>query len=451
MQARMLLAGVLAAACTGPAVIADETGTTSASSASTTDGSCDIGTQGCVCTNGGACDPGLECVAGSCVNPDCAIGTLGCPCTEGGACDPGSVCNAGFCIDDDGGTSISATGMTSLDSTASSVSLDTSASSESADASATATGPDNDSSSGDTGEPVDLVDWTKRRPIQVDNSLQVDLVDHQVLITMPWDDDWEPTLDDLRFTDASGTVLLPHWVETYSGGLSVDVWVRVPQVDANDIATIYVYYSNPAATDTGDPNATFVLFEPFDGNALDANDWTSTGSYEVDNGRLRIDTGSVYSTAPLATLPGHLIEARASWIEGTGMSTGLAICEAQSGAQDTYCGGIHRFGGIIEAGMTDGEFFVVPTQNLNGVRLGTMAWVGVGANADYVQFEINRGLTDEDNTMAEIPGDFYILLGSEAGSIAGINDVQSIEYEHVIVRQFAITDPETFVGNEEDV
>lgn len=61
---------------------------------------CAIGSPGCACTEGGACDPGAVCVSDLCVRPSegCAIGAEGCPCTMGGACDPGLECLSRRCV-----------------------------------------------------------------------------------------------------------------------------------------------------------------------------------------------------------------------------------------------------------------------------------------------------------------------------------------------------------------
>ena len=63
---------------------------------STTD-MCTPGIEGCPCTRGGACDPGLSCISEVCVDASCAVGSLGCPCTQGGGCDPELACVDDVC------------------------------------------------------------------------------------------------------------------------------------------------------------------------------------------------------------------------------------------------------------------------------------------------------------------------------------------------------------------
>jgi len=61
---------------------------------------CPIGSKGCPCTGGGACDAPLECHAQSqaCYDPDCDEGSLSCPCFQG-MCFGDLMCTEGFCHD----------------------------------------------------------------------------------------------------------------------------------------------------------------------------------------------------------------------------------------------------------------------------------------------------------------------------------------------------------------
>lgn len=60
------------------------------------DEGCVVGSEGCECTPGGGCDPGLSCESGVCTG--CLVGSQGCECTSGGGCDPGLSCDAGLCV-----------------------------------------------------------------------------------------------------------------------------------------------------------------------------------------------------------------------------------------------------------------------------------------------------------------------------------------------------------------
>ena len=59
---------------------------------------CAVGSKGCPCTAGGACDAPLECHAQSlnCYDPECDEGSPSCPCFEG-MCFVDLICSDGLC------------------------------------------------------------------------------------------------------------------------------------------------------------------------------------------------------------------------------------------------------------------------------------------------------------------------------------------------------------------
>jgi hypothetical protein len=168
---------------------------------------------------------------GVCSAPTCPVGSAGCPCTIGGACEGDLLCNAGTCFDP---------GETATD--------------------ATESGSD-DTGSTTTGESLD--DWTRRRPIVVGNELSDDLSGFQVLVTVDYDDDMNVDFSDLRFTDEDGSAI-PHWTEDSVSPAWAEVWVRVPSIPARGSTTVYVYYGNPMAESADDGEATFSFFDGFD-------------------------------------------------------------------------------------------------------------------------------------------------------------------------------------------
>ncbi|MGI9648326.1 MAG: DUF2341 domain-containing protein, partial [Acidimicrobiia bacterium] len=100
-------------------------------------------------------------------------------------------------------------------------------------------------------------DWTKRRKIVFDNSLQgTDLDEFPVLVTIPGASfDYLQTQNlgqDLRFVDATGEPL-SHEIEVWNELGDSYVWVKVPRVDAlSTTDSIWMYYGNPVALDRQD-------------------------------------------------------------------------------------------------------------------------------------------------------------------------------------------------------
>ncbi len=60
---------------------------------------CAVGSAGCQCTAGGACDPGLSCASGVCASVDeCEEGSAGCGCRQDATCEPKLTCVDDLCV-----------------------------------------------------------------------------------------------------------------------------------------------------------------------------------------------------------------------------------------------------------------------------------------------------------------------------------------------------------------
>ena len=405
-----------------------------------TDPECPVGAVSCACTPGGSCDPGLVCTATStCIDPSCSVGAEGCTCTPGGSCDPGLECMNAFCVDPDG-TTDPTNGPDSTEPT-----TDDETSQTNASASESSSGGE----SSTTGEPVDLDGWAKRRPVFVDNAFDEELSDIEVFAVLDWDADFAPDLADLRFTNAAGTELLPYWIESFVAPTSASVWVRVPQVPARESVTIQLWYDNPNAVDASDPYATFHGFHDFAGNDLDPDAWIGTGTYQVANGVLTVQTGSVYSTEPLVSMPGFALEASMLWETQGDSVTGIRLASSQMSGVPLI--GVHRTGlGMYGSGRDFMDEPLIPTQLLDiSAVLNQWRYVGIGMSDDITRFMTNH--VNDDDFMVTIPSDYYAILGYGTGSGAGEQNCDNTRYDHVLVRRFARFPPTTFAGAEEDV
>ena len=81
---------------------------------------------------------------------------------------------------------------------------------------------------------------------------------------------------DLRFTASDGTTLLSFWTNSYTSGVSANVWVKVTDnLDTSKL--IYMYYGNAGASNLSNATATFIFFDDFENNNF--NRWTSAGAY----------------------------------------------------------------------------------------------------------------------------------------------------------------------------
>src|SRR5574338_628420 len=96
---RMLFVCALATPAVGCFITTD--GERYEDSYSTSDGGCNVGSEGCECTSGGKCNDPFLCNPNLnlCISDACPVGTETCPCTPGGGCDPGLACLSNTCVD----------------------------------------------------------------------------------------------------------------------------------------------------------------------------------------------------------------------------------------------------------------------------------------------------------------------------------------------------------------
>jgi gliding motility-associated-like protein len=83
---------------------------------------------------------------------------------------------------------------------------------------------------------------------------------------------------DIRFTNASGS-LLTYWYNpvTFNTG-ATEFWVKADAVPASSSANIFLFYGNSTSPAVTSGDATFELFDDFDGTAVNGTKWTQCGN-----------------------------------------------------------------------------------------------------------------------------------------------------------------------------
>jgi len=94
--------------------------------------------------------------------------------------------------------------------------------------------------------------WRYRKPVTISNTTGVARSNEDVLITLDTKDlidngRLQADCGDLRFLDNNDTTQLSYWVENGCNSTNTNIWVRIPTFPSAG-KTIYMYYSNPAAT-----------------------------------------------------------------------------------------------------------------------------------------------------------------------------------------------------------
>ena len=129
--------------------------------------------------------------------------------------------------------------------------------------------------------------WNYRKSASIKPSAGVVGYDYQVRINVTYDSDMQNDFDDLRFTDENKTIDLDYWIEDYTDSAFALVWVEVIEyISENQPATIYMYYGNSEASDASDGDATFLFYEDWSTESVNASKWTTNdndGSISFDD------------------------------------------------------------------------------------------------------------------------------------------------------------------------
>lgn len=135
---------------------------------------------------------------------------------------------------------------------------------------------------------------------------------------------------DIRFTDENKETELDYWIEEKTDSNSAIFWVKIPSIPEGPATTsIYIYYGQPDETTTSDGDATFIIFDDFDGSSLDATKWDEAlgdATRVVEDGKLKVAIGSTVYTigSKIAYDFPDNVEVM-SYIDINGMATSLLL------------------------------------------------------------------------------------------------------------------------------
>jgi hypothetical protein len=324
------------------------------------------------------------------------------------------------------------------------------------------------------------ISWTKRKPVTIVNTLPASLTGYQVRLNIPYDSHMKSDFSDLRFTDSDGAELLQYWIESNKTSTSAVAWVKVSSIPASGTKTIYMYYSNPAASTTSNGDATFEFFDNFTDTSLDTNKWTENAVNGITH------TVSNYFRFEDATKSGATY-----WIYGDSRGTigsqhqanwaplTQFVIEFNSTLSDTAESQMGEgFVGIVSATNTvigiagyqdwmgssyDSQRGVI-TEN-TASSLGT----GVGKRGDSGGYDAYKAVGHTDTTNWKITNDgstlkFYdnegffaeapissaiAKLALAAGAYGGYPYLDYVQIDYIIVHKYASTEPTPSLGIEQ--
>jgi hypothetical protein len=117
-------------------------------------------------------------------------------------------------------------------------------------------------------------DWPCRRTLEIDNTEGASTLEgFQVRVDVEREGAMNGDFSDIRFGSDGLGDRYAYWIEEIAGdGSQARVWVRVPSIAASAVTTLFMYYGNAGASDEGDPEAVFELYDDFESGTLEK--WT---------------------------------------------------------------------------------------------------------------------------------------------------------------------------------
>jgi hypothetical protein len=108
--------------------------------------------------------------------------------------------------------------------------------------------------------------WSNRKTVVISNPNATSYTNVPVQLNVDYDGAMRSDFGDVRFTDSTGTGLIPYWMESTLSAASTTLWVKVPSLPGSGSATIYMYYGNAATTTSSNGSLVFPAFDDFEGS-----------------------------------------------------------------------------------------------------------------------------------------------------------------------------------------
>jgi hypothetical protein len=142
--------------------------------------------------------------------------------------------------------------------------------------------------------------WAHYRTLTVDNSAGVELSDYQIEFilnteALVGENKLQADGADLRVYSSNCTPL-PFWGDSLGTSAATRIFVKVPSIAAGGSVDLQVYYGNASAAPATDGEGTFVFFDDFEGDEVDADKWEAVGefaTFQTNNGLLQYSSTSM--------------------------------------------------------------------------------------------------------------------------------------------------------------
>ncbi len=311
-----------------------------------------------------------------------------------------------------------------------------------------------------------LPDYNYRLPITIQENSGNTLTDYQVLIVVDTaslisQGKMNSDCSDIRFVykNSSGTYEIPYWIEDGTCNTpNTNIWVKVPEIPANSMITLYMFYGNPDATSNSNIDNTFIFGDDFNDGVIDTNKWTiliNEGTMYEDGGYLYLHSGSAdtwYGPAIAHCLGqnyfAYQIKARViSYDTGTGQRAGFNSLYSSINTSNwvTFpvtisspnCGSDTNF----SARSYNGEIVTCGYSNVpydDNMRV-------FNAFVNYNQVTL---FLDNSQFFSRTFNEPIDCIQLATRMLAPVNDF-SAQYDYVFVRKYSSSEPSFTLGTEE--
>lgn len=280
-----------------------------------------------------------------------------------------------------------------------------------------------------------------RKEITIQENSGNNLTDYQVFLNISYSPHMQEDFDDLRFTykNSTGEYEIPYWIENYTSSKFAEVWIKVPYIQANSNATVYMYYGNSQALSKSNGTTTLLIYDEFTNNANNWNCYATSccvidGVYSIYKSSAGGSEWANYTTKiPFYTISEVKVRLGNSTTDGYNANFGFKIGSSSKGGASIYVDEdkLDRvYNGTakkdVSNSRTENTWYVFILKiNSSHITLGN-----IGKTHLTLGNEIVSILNTRENELY----DFCLGVGADAYGV----DVA--EYDYVLVRR--ITDPE---------
>ena len=266
-----------------------------------------------------------------------------------------------------------------------------------------------------------------------------------------------PTGQDIRVTDSDGKTFLCYWLEGNVYDSLVKLWVKVPVLRAQEEKVIYLHYGNPQAEKIADGACTFLLFDDFEGDALNQQvwDWYGGGTLEIRNSQAHISaTGQdlMLRSVQSFNLP-IIVEMKVDASEGK--YTALALLKDSDIFRQGYALSHNQIRESMQLTRTDAEaspcggfsflpFALEAVKAKQHTGIWSLAWI----TRHHIFATWDTGSLIEENSFWTIEN-LKVALGALACKMNSETQTAKLVVDWVRIRRFAQQPPQVLLGYEE--